>query len=220
MRVKIVRENAGLLDSSMLEKINEMERSKNIQLIEKAQEKLKAGVDVREVLWPGGKNFASFHDEIIKNFKDSQFILDNKISSPPTNREFVEAIAAEIGRYMMEETYLIWEMIPTVKGREAKEFLRDSNNLIKSLLTNPELCNISASRIAMDEKKRIVLLEKGEVVNPAEKVEEAVKKYYERNLNGVKIPIGDLLAIRDTILTAWEFQFSADKEPSKFKRNI
>jgi hypothetical protein len=208
--------NKIILDSMMHGTINESEKAKNIRIMMKVQEKLKG--DSRSDGWLQIQDFTHIHNEVIKNLKNPDYIKKTRISATPTNEEFANMIAEDIAIFIRETTEYAWNATPNLKGNPKK--IEEMNKFITHLLKKPELCNLPSSQIARDKHNRVGLLEEnGNISNPAPKIFEAVKRYYDENLNGIRIPVSDLLIIRDTIELAWEVYFSSNKKPSRLRYN-
>ena len=217
MQIKIVHNDNELLAPSMRKEISSVERGKNIQIMEKAQEAIiRESKSTSASFWLNRKFFGELHDGVVGFFKDLDYIANNSLYAPPTNREFVKVIAEEIGDFVKVEVSLVWDRIPEATS---KNFPKNANNFIESLLKNPKVCNIPASQIGVDEKNRVgVVSDGGDVVNPVQTIREGIRKYYEENLNGVKIPINDLIEIKNTIEVFWETQFSLQGKPSRLSK--
>ena len=216
MALKIILSEDAPLDSAMRDRINQSEKVKNIEIMLKTQERLMG--DLESDGWLTIKDFALIYNKVVKNLKDSDYIVKNRICALPTDKEFVKMLAEDIAIFMREIAKYVWDVTPDLKGRSSKKYVEEMNKFVTHLLKRPELCNAPPSQIKRDKHNRVGLLdEKRNISDPTQKIFEAVKKYYQENLDGVRIPIRDLLVIRDTIELAWEFDFSLNKKPSRLR---
>ncbi len=215
MALRIVPAEYTSLGSAMSDRINQSERVKNIQIMLKTQERLMG--DLESDGWLTIKDFTLIYNSTIKNLKDFDYITKNRICALPTDKEFVKMLAEDIAIFMRETTEYVWDATPDLKERGSKN-VEEMNEFVTHLLKRPELCNTPSSQMKRDKHNRVGLLsESGNISDPTQKIFEAVKKYYEENLEGVRIPIRDLLIIRDTIELTWEVDSSFNKKPSRLR---
>jgi len=210
-----VAKDSELLEVGMRMEIGRLERNKNIKIMWKALDRI--GIEpahAQVLLGLDKRQLVLIHERVIGRFQEPDYIIENGIRGTPTNKEFVEAISEEIRGQTRRWLNMAWVGMPTLES----DMVMELNLSTVRLLKNPELCNLPKSQIKLDRKERVgVLDEKGKIVSPEQKISDAIKIYFEKNLAGVKIPIDELETIRVKIQEAWESKLLEGRKPSKFK---
>lgn len=216
VKIKLTISEYMPLDSKMRDKISQSEEGKNILIMWDAQEKLKGGL--KSDAWLTAKEFTILYKNTIKDLKNSDYITKNSIYAVPTDKEFAKMLAESISIFMRPEMKYMWDVTPHLKGRSLKKNADEMNEFNMHMLKKPELCNVPSSKIKKDVYGRAgVPDEHGNISDPAQKIFEALKAYYEKSLEGVRIPIRDLLVIRDIIELKWDTDFYIQNKPSRLR---